>query len=89
MREMNMFEIRLNDDLITFQSELRDALIETIDYLNGGEGPTLEGLYQNYEYDTSEDLIEEIQDMTDDRLTIIVNLTLDARVSVTQHIMEG
>ncbi|WP_422804244.1 hypothetical protein [Streptococcus sp. FT1-55] len=83
-----MFEIRLDEDLITCSSELRDALIETIDYIIGREEPTLRELYQRYFSYTSEDLIEEIQDLTDKRLSLIVNLTLDARVSVTQHILE-
>lgn len=83
-----MFEIRLDEDLITCSSELRDALIETIDYIIGREEPTLRELYQRYFSYTSEDLIEEIQDLTDKRLNLIVNLTLDARVSVTQHILE-
>lgn len=83
-----MFEIRLDEDLITCSSELRDALIETIDYILGREEPTLRELYQRYFSYTSEDLIEEIQDLTDKRLNLIVNLTLDARVSVTQHILE-
>lgn len=83
-----MFEIRLDEDLITCSSELRDALIETIDYILGREEPTLRELYQRYFSYTSEDLIEEIQDLTDKRLSLIVNLTLDARVSVTQHVLE-
>lgn len=83
-----MFEIRLDEDLITCSSELRDALIETIDYIIGREEPTLRELYQRYFSYTSEDLIEEIQDLTDKRLSLIVNLTLDARVSVTQHVLE-
>lgn len=83
-----MFEIRLDDDTITFGSELRDELIGTIDYLLGREEPTLRELYQQYFNHTSEDLIEEIQSMTDKRLTIIVNLPVDAKVSVLQHILE-
>lgn len=83
-----MFEIRLDEDLITCSSELRNALIETIDYILGREEPTLRELYQRYFSYTSEDLIEEIQELTDKRLNLIVNLTLDARVSVTQHILE-
>ena len=83
-----MFEIRLDEDLITCNSELRDALIETIDYIIGREEPTLRELYQRYFSYTSEDLIEEINGLTDKRLNLIVNLTLDARVSVTQHILE-
>ena len=83
-----MFEIRLDDDLITLGSELRDELIGTIDYLLGREEPTLRELYQQYFNHTSEDLVEEIQSMTDKRLTIIVNLPVDAKVSVVQHILE-
>ena len=83
-----MIEIRLDDDLITYSSELRDALIETIDYILGSEEPTLRELYQRYFNHTSEDLIEEINSMTDKRLTIIVNLPVDAKVSVLQHILE-
>ena len=83
-----MFEIRLDDDTITFGSELRDELIGTIDYLLGREEPTLRELYQRYFSYTSEDLIEEINGLTDKRLTIIVNLPVDAKVSVLQHILE-
>ena len=83
-----MFEIRLDEDLITCNSELRDALIETIDYIIGSEEPTLRELYQRYFSYTSEDLIEEINGLTDKRLTIIVNLPVDAKVSVLQHILE-
>ncbi|QBX25341.1 hypothetical protein SAMN02910293_00444 [Streptococcus henryi] len=83
-----MFEIRLDDGLITLGSELRDELIGTIDYLLGREEPTLREVYQQYFNHTSEDLIEEIQSMTDKRLTIIVNLPVDAKVSVVQHILE-
>ena len=83
-----MFEIRLDEDLITCSSELRDALIETIDYIIGSEEPTLRELYQRYFSYTSEDLIEEINGLTDKRLTIIVNLPVDAKVSVLQHILE-
>lgn len=83
-----MFEIRLDEDLITCSSELRDALIETIDYIIGREEPTLRELYQRYFSYTSEDLIEEIQDLTDKRLTIIFNFPLDYRVDVKQHILD-
>ena len=83
-----MFEIRLDEDLITCSSELRDALIETIDYILGREEPTLRELYQRYFSYTSEDLIEGIQELTDKRLTIIVNPPVDAKVSVVQHILE-
>lgn len=83
-----MFEIRLDEDLITCSSELRDALIETIDYILGREEPTLRELYQRYFSYTSEDLIEEIQDLTDKRLTIIFNFPLDYRVDVKQHILD-
>ena len=83
-----MFEIRLDEDLITCSSELRDALIETIDYILGREEPTLRKLYQRYFSYTSEDLIEEIQELTDKRLTIIFNFPLDYRVDVKQHILD-
>lgn len=83
-----MFEIRLDEDLITCSSELRDALIETIDYILGREEPTLRDLYQRYFSYTSEDLIEEIQELTDKRLTIIFNFPLDYRVDVKQHILD-
>lgn len=83
-----MFEIRLDEDLITCSSELRDALIETIDYIIGREEPTLRELYQRYFSYTSEDLIEEIQSLTDKRLTIIFNFPLDYRVDVKQNILD-
>lgn len=84
-----MFEIRLDDDFITMGSELRDVLIETIDYIIGDDGfPTLKDTYEKYRDYDSEDLVEEIQDVTDEYLDIIVNLKPYVNVSFTQYIME-
>lgn len=84
-----MFEIRLDDEMITMGSELRDVLIETIDYIIGDDDfPTLKDTYEIYRNYDSEDLIEEIQDVTDEYLDIIVNLKPYVNVSFTQYIME-
>ena len=43
---------------------------------------------KNIENWSDEDLIEEIQDLTDKRLVIIFNFPLDYRVDVKQHILD-
>ncbi|HER0085329.1 TPA: hypothetical protein VIU91_001514, partial [Streptococcus pyogenes] len=43
-----MVEIRINGELVTFDSNFRDALIFTIDCLRGSEEPTLKQTYQTF-----------------------------------------
>ena len=83
-----MIEIRLDDELLLYQDDLREALLETIDELVNDEGMTLAKTYKRYRNHSDEDLIEEIQDLTDKRLAIIFNFPLDYRVDVKQHILD-
>ena len=83
-----MVEIRLNDELLLYQDDLREALLETIDELVNDESMTLAKTYKRYRNYTDEALIEEIQDLTDKRLAIIFNFPLDYRVDVKQHILD-
>lgn len=83
-----MIEIRLDDELIFYQADLREALIETIDEFVNDESMTLAKTYKRYRNYSDEDLIEEIQSLTDKRLTIIFNFPLDYRVDVKQHILD-
>ena len=80
-----MIEIRLDDELLLYQDDLREALLETIDELVNDESMTLAKTYRHY---SDEDLIEEIQGLTDKCLIIIFNFPLDYRVDVKQHILD-
>jgi hypothetical protein len=81
-------EIRLDDELLLYQDDLREALLETIDELVNDESMTLAKTYKRYRNYSDEDLIEEIQDLTDKRLAIIFNFPFDYRVDVKQHILD-
>lgn len=83
-----MVEIRLNDELLLYQDVFREALLETINLLSNDESATLAKTYKDYRNYFDEDLIEEIQDLTDKHLTIIFNFPLDYRVDVKQHILD-
>ncbi|WP_418953584.1 hypothetical protein [Streptococcus sp.] len=83
-----MIEIRLDNELVGYYDELREALLQTIDILTVDETATLAKIYKKYRNWSDEDLIEEIQDLTDKRLTIIFNFPLDYRVDVKQHILD-
>lgn len=83
-----MVEIRLNDELLLYQDDFREALLETINLLSNDESATLAKTYKDYRNYFDEDLIEEIQDLTDKHLTIIFNFPLDYRVDVKQHILD-
>ena len=83
-----MIEIRLDDELLLYQDDFREALLETINLLSNDESATLVKTYKKYRNWSDEDLIEEIQDLTDKRLTIIFNFPLDYRVDVKQHILD-
>lgn len=83
-----MIEIRLDNELIGYYDELREALLQAIDYLTADETATLSKIYKKYRNWSDEDLIEEIQDLTDKRLAIIFNFPLDYRVDVKQHILD-
>lgn len=83
-----MIEIRLDNELIGYHDELREALLQVIDSLAVDETATLAKIYKKYRNWSDEDLIEEIQDLTDKRLTIVLNFPLDYRVDVKQHILD-
>ena len=88
LEKKSMIEIRLDNELLLYQDDLREALLETIDELVNDESMTLAKTYKTYRHYSDEDLIEEIQDLTDKRLTIIFNFPLDYRVDVKQHILD-
>lgn len=83
-----MFEIRFDDVLITRADDWREAHIEVIDYLLGDDSPTLKKLYQHYALYTDEDLFYELASMTDKKITININFTVDIPVKVNQHILD-
>lgn len=83
-----MIEIRLDDELILYQDDLREVLLGTIDELVNNESMTLAKTYKTYRHYSDEDLIEKIQGLTDKHLTIIFNFPLDYRVDVKQHILD-
>ena len=80
-----MIEIRLDNELVGYYDELREALLQAIDYLTADETATLAKNYKNW---SDKDFIEEIQDLTDNRLAIIFKFPLDYRVDVKQHILD-
>lgn len=83
-----MIEIRLDNELVGYYDELREALLQAIDNLAVDETATLAKIYKKYRNWSDEDPIEEIQELTDKRLTIIFNFPLDYRVDVKQHILD-
>ena len=80
-----MIEIRLDNELVGYYDELREALLQAIDYLTADGSATLDKNYKNW---SDKDFIEEIQDLTDNRLAIIFKFPLDYRVDVKQHILD-
>ena len=83
-----MFEIRLDDVPIKKANNWREAHIKVIDYLLGDDSPKLEKLYQHYALYTDEDLFYELVSMTDKKITININFTVDIPVKVNQHILD-
>lgn len=83
-----MIEIRFDNELVGYYDELREALLQAIDNLIADESATLAKIYKKYRNWSDEDLVEEIQDLTGDRLRIIFNFPLDYRVDVKQHILD-
>lgn len=83
-----MFEIRLDDKLITSSNNWREAHIVVIDFLLGDDSPTFKNLYQHYAFYTDEDLFYELESMTDKEITININFTVDVPVKVNQHILD-
>ena len=83
-----MIEIRFDNELVGYYDELREALLQAIDYLTADESVTLDKNYKKYRNWSDKDFIEEIQDLTDNRLAIIFKFPLDYRVDVKQHILD-
>ena len=83
-----MFEIRLDDVPTKKANDWREAHIKVIDYLLGDDSPTLKKLYQHYALYTDEDLFYELASMTDKKITININFTVDIPVKVNQHILD-
>ena len=83
-----MIEIRLDNELVGYYDELREALLQEISKLTADGSETLSKNYKKYRNCTDKEYIEEIQDLTDKRLAIIFNFPLDYRVDVKQHILD-
>ena len=82
-----MFKILIGDDVVCYQGNLRDALLDTIDFLTAQRHECV-GAHVTLKDYTDEDLIEEIQSLAESRLTISIALRLDNNVSVVQEILE-
>lgn len=82
-----MFKILIGDDIVCYQGNLRDALLDTIDFLTAQKHECV-GAHVTLKNYTDEDLIEEIQSLTESRLTISIALKLDDNVSIAQEILE-
>ena len=57
-----MIEIRFDNELLGYYDELREALLQAIDYLTADGSATLDKNYKKYRNWSDKDLIEEIQD---------------------------
>ena len=83
-----MIEIRFDNELVGYYDELREALLQAISKLTSDGSATLDKNYKKYRTWSDKDFIEEIQDLTDNRLAIIFKFPLDYRVDVKQHILD-
>ena len=83
-----MIEIRFDNELLGYYDELREALLQVIYNLTADGSATLDKNYEKYRNWSDKDFIEEIQDLTDNRLAIIFKFPLDYRVDVKQHILD-
>lgn len=81
-----MFEIRIDDNTVEYSSDLRDALINAIDFVIGREDNSLNGLYQLYRNYTCEDLIEVIEEMTD-KIELVINTMPYNKLIVRQEFL--
>ncbi|HEP1276757.1 TPA: hypothetical protein VLL01_000337 [Streptococcus pyogenes] len=84
-----MVGIRINGELVTFDSNFRDALIFTIDCLRGSEEPTLKRTYQEFKDYTDEDLMDYIETEFDVWSELIVNRRIDSKWVFKQHILDN
>ena len=87
-KEDEMIEIRLDNELVGYYDELREALLQAISKLTADGSATLSKNYKKYRNWSDKDFIEEIKDLTDNRLAIIFKFPLDYRVDVKQHILD-
>ena len=83
-----MIEIRFDNELVGYYDELREALLQAISKLTSDGSATLDKNYKKYRNWSDKDFIEEIKDLTDNRLAIIFKFPLDYRVDVKQHILD-
>ena len=83
-----MIEIRFDNELLGYYDELREALLQAIYKLTADGSATLDKNYKKYRNWSDKDFIEEIQDLTGNRLAIIFKFPLDYRVDVKQHILD-
>ncbi|HEO6300419.1 TPA: hypothetical protein VA887_000940 [Streptococcus agalactiae] len=83
-----MVEIRINGELITFDSNFRDALIFTVDRLKNYDDPSLRQTYNEFKDYTDEDLMEYIETEFDVEPELIVNRRIDSKWSIKQHILD-
>ncbi|VGW28705.1 hypothetical protein [Streptococcus pyogenes] len=84
-----MVGIRINGELVTFDSNFRDALIFTIDCLRGSDEPTLKRTYKEFKDYTDEDLMDYIETEFDVWPELIVNRRIDSKWVFKQHILDN
>ncbi|ASO67768.1 hypothetical protein [Streptococcus pyogenes] len=84
-----MVEIRINGEIITFDSNFRDALIFTIDCLRGSDEPTLKRTYKEFKDYTDEDLMDYIETEFDVEPELIPNRRIDSKWVFKQHILDN
>lgn len=87
-RKGYMVEIRINGELITFDSNFRDALIFTVDCLKNYDDPSLRQTYNEFEDYTDEDLMEYISTEFDVEPEMFVDTNSDSRWKIKQRILE-
>lgn len=83
-----MVEIEINGELITFDSNFRDALIFTIDRLKNYDDPSLRQIYNEFKDYTDEDLMEYISTEFDVDPEMFVDTNLDSKWKIKQRIEE-
>lgn len=83
-----MVEIEINGELITFDSNFRDALIFTIDRLKNYDDPSLRQTYNEFKDYTDEDLMEYISTEFDVDPEMFVDTNLDSKWKIKQRIEE-
>lgn len=87
-RKGYIVEIEINGELITFDSNFRDALIFTIDRLKNYDDPSLRQTYNEFKDYTDEDLMEYISTEFDVDPEMFVDTNLDSKWKIKQRIEE-